>query len=204
MTPFTNDELTFLARHNFTPEEVHDGRREGKQTRESNAKNADKVLILTSTPCRAMRHRIRTRAGHCAQCNPASIAFTRKETLDGYVYIAGSLNGRLIKIGETIDVEQRARQLKADAYGGFSDWQILITARVKNRGRTEREISLRIPGKRVFNSYIKDGYERTAIEMIQCSFGNALGPFAEVVGLLFEQSYLDRWTAYEFSAPNQL
>jgi hypothetical protein len=198
MSPFTTEELAFLARHNFLPEEVHDGRRQGKRSRELQAKEAGKVLILTSTLCRAMGHRIRTRGGHCAQCKPANIAFTGRETLSGYVYIAGSLGGQLIKIGVAGDIAQRERQLKAERYGGFGDWQVLVNVWVNDCGRIEREISDRIRGERVRASYWKDGYEQTASEMIRCSFSVALKPYADVVGLLFEQSYLTQWPDYEF------
>jgi hypothetical protein len=202
MSVFTSGELAFLARHKFAEDDVYDGRGEGKRWREYQAKEAGKVLILTSVRCRAMRHRIRTRAGHCAQCNPASIAFTRRETLEGYVYIAGTLQGCLMKIGEAGDIGQRVRQLKAEAYGGFSDWRILITAWVDNRGRTEREISSRITGKRVFGGYIKDGRNQTAVEMIQCPFSAAFDAFTIVVLAMTDKQYwLRKFREYEFGGP---
>jgi T5orf172 domain len=157
MSPFTPQELAFLARHNFSEGEVYDGRGQGKRWREYQAKEAGKILMLTSVRCRSMGHRIRTRAGHCAQCNPANIGFTERETANGYVYIAGSVRGRFIKIGSTRDIEQRERQLRTERYGGASDWLVLVHDRVDNMQKVEREISDRIPGKRVFNGYIKDG-----------------------------------------------
>ena len=205
MTPFRTDELTFLRRHGFSPEEVHDGRRQGKRTRESDARQAGKVLILTSAPCRAMGHRIRTRAGHCAQCKPANIGFTTRETASGYVYIAGSMNGRLIKIGLAADMAQRERQLRAEKYGGFGDWLVLIHVPVDDCGKTEREVSSRIRGERVYNSYCKDGLEQTATEMIRCSFSSALQALIQVVGpILNEERYLHQWRDYEFKFANQL
>jgi len=141
MSPFTTAELAFLTRHNFSPDEVHDGRHQGKRTRELRAREAGKVLILTSTPCWAMGHRIRTRAGHCAQCKPANIGFTARETLSGYAYVAGSLNGRLIKIGVAGDIAQRERQLRAESYGGFADWVVLLSVWVDDSGKVERQVS---------------------------------------------------------------
>jgi hypothetical protein len=88
--------------------------------------------MLTSVRCRAIGHRIRTRGGHCAQCNPANIGFTERETANGYVYIAGSRRGRFIKIGATRDVAQRERQLRTERYGGASDWLVLVYDRVDN------------------------------------------------------------------------
>ena len=199
MSPYTDEELAFLARHHFSPEQVHDGRYQGKRTREFNAKEAGKVLILTSTPCRTMGHRIRTRAGHCAQCKPANIGFTRRETLLGYVYIAGSLRERFIKIGITEDIWQRERLLNMDRYGGTSDWVILHYNRLPNMQQVEREISSRISGERVFNGYIKDGHERIAQEIIRCSFSAAINAYADVTGSVSNKTDLLRqWSEYEF------
>jgi hypothetical protein len=76
-------ESAFLERHGFGLDEILDGRGLSKLTRERKAKEADFVLILTSVRCRAARHRIRTRAGHCAQCKPSSIGFTKRERSTG-------------------------------------------------------------------------------------------------------------------------
>src|SRR5450631_2514766 len=130
MSVFTSEERSFLSRHGFSENDVYDGRGEGKRWREYQAKEAGKILILTSARCRAIGHRIRTRAGHCAQCKPANIGFTARETATGYVYIAGTLRGQLIKIGVAGDIAQRERQLKAERYGGFGDWLVLINVRV--------------------------------------------------------------------------
>jgi hypothetical protein len=199
MTPFTASELAFLARHNFSPDEVHDGRGQNKWWRELQAKESGKILILTSVRCQAMGHRIRTRAGHCAQCKPASIGFTKRETLLGYVYIAGSLRERFIKIGVTEDIRQRERQLNTDRYGGASDWMVLHYDRLENMQRVEREIASRISGKRIFNGYIKDGHERIAEEIIQCSFSAALDAYADVTGGVGNKAeLLKQWREYEF------
>jgi T5orf172 domain-containing protein len=199
MSPFTDEERAFLSRHGFSEEEVHDGRYEGKRTREFRAKQIGKILILTSTPCRAMRHRIRTRAGHCAQCKPANIGFTARETSSGYVYIAGSLRGRLMKIGVAGDIAQRERQLRAESYGGFADWVVLVNVWVDDSGKVERQISSSIKGQRFYNSYWKDGVEQVATEMIRCSFRTALIAFTSVVGrLVNEQRILSRCSDYEF------
>lgn len=138
-----------------------------------------------------MGHRIRTRAGHCAQCNPTNIAFTARETSSGNVYIAGSLSGRVIKIGMTTDIARRQRQLRAQQYGGFSDWRVLFDVHVNDAGAVERAVSSRTIGKRVYGGYFKDGNHQMAIEVIQCSFSAAFKAFAEATG-----GFSDRVTAY--------
>jgi len=46
-------------------------------------------------------HRLRTRAGHCVQCDIKKLAFLRRHTKPAFVYIAGSLSGRVLKIGSS-------------------------------------------------------------------------------------------------------
>jgi hypothetical protein len=115
------------------------------------------------------------------------------------------MRARLIKIGVAGDIRQRERQLRAEHYGGFADWVVLINVWVKKEsGQIERQISSRIKGKRVYGGYWKDGFEKIAIEMIRSPFSAALEPFAEALGLLFEQRYLDQWPQYEFVSASQL
>ena len=119
-------------------------------------------------------HRLRTRAGHCIQCNPINIAFQRREDTPGYVYIAGSLSGRVIKIGTTGDLNQRENQMRAEGYGGSRDWIILFSAFVSKGGEFERKVSSRVKGNRVYRTYFKDGIEQGAVELHQCSYSEAL------------------------------
>jgi len=199
MSAFTEEELQFLRKHRFSEDEVHDGRFQTKTGREMAAKAAGKILVLSNTKCRAMGHRLRTRAGHCIQCNPTNIAFTARESSRGNVYIAGSLSGRVIKIGAAKDIAQRERQLRAERYGGFADWSILLHLEVDNVGKIERDISSRISGNRVFNDYVKDGREQLAIEIIRCSFSDAFRAFSECVGGIERARFwMNRNRQYEF------
>jgi hypothetical protein len=102
MTPLTEDEVHFLVLHALEPDDVHDGRGQSKRTREA---EDGKTLILASS-CR-VGHRLKTRSGHCAQCNPINIAFQDRHNSYGHVYIAGSLSGRIIKFGNAGTIEQR-------------------------------------------------------------------------------------------------
>jgi len=199
MSLFTENELRFLSKYNFSENEVYDGRYETKTSREASAKAAGKTLVLTSVPCRQMGHRIRTRKGHCAQCKPTNIAFTARETASGNVYIAGSLSGRVIKIGVTTDIPRRERQLRTQGYGGFSDWIVLIHVEVNDAGAVERAVSANIKGKRINNGYFKDGLEQMAIEVIQCSFSEAFKALADSIGGIGRPRFwLERNREYEF------
>ena len=147
-----------------------------------------------------MGHRLRTRAGHCIQCNPINIAYQRREDTPGYVYIAGSLSGRVIKIGTTKDLAQRENQMRAEGYGGSRDWIILFSVHVPKGGEFEREVSSRVRGRRVYRTYFKDNIEQGAVELHQCSFSEALRAMNERLSdaerkAVFRSNYTAR---YEF------
>jgi len=200
MSLFTASELQFLAKYHFSEDEVYDGRRQGKRSRESAAREAGLVLILTSSPCREQGHRIRTRAGHCAQCKPMNIAFTSRERASAHVYIAGSLAGQVIKIGVAGDVIRRQKQLCAEGYGGFSDWTVLICVEVDDAGAIERQVASKINGRRINNHYFKDGVSQMATEVIQCSFSAAFKALSDSVGGIgLKSHWLKRNRDYEFS-----
>src|SRR5258708_6399168 len=137
MQTFTLDELAFLNRHRIEPEDVHDGRYQSKSAWQREAKENGKILVLGS-PCRARGHRLRTRAGHCVQCDPKKIAYEARYSSPGYVYIGGSLSRRLVKIGTAVDLDQRERNLRFQLYGGLADWVILFHVRANEAGKIEQ------------------------------------------------------------------
>lgn len=177
------DEVRFLARHGYSEEDIYDGRYQSKEGRAGAAKEAGKHLVLAGVigrgNCGSMGHRLRTRAGHCIQCKPTNIAFQRREDTPGYVYIAGSLSGRIIKIGTTGDLNQRENQMRAEGYGGSKDWIVLFSLYVDRGGAFERGASDRVNGKRVYRTYTKDGIEQGAVELHLCSFSEALRAMTE-------------------------
>src|SRR5947209_3307686 len=121
----TEREIYFLSRYRLTPDDVFDGRRFSQAGAREEAKRVGAILVLGSA-CRAAGHRLRTRPGHCAQCDPKKIAYQERFANPGYVYIAGSLAGRVVKIGTCINVPQRENQIRTEGYGGQSDWVVLF------------------------------------------------------------------------------
>src|ERR1700733_4306103 len=116
---FWDDELWWLAAHGFTTEDVYDGRRQSQQRRRRGAKEAGKTLILSSVRCRAVGHRLRTRSHHCVQCSTVPLGFQQRYNSPGFVYIAGSLSGGVIKLGTAIDITRRENQLRKEGHAGL-------------------------------------------------------------------------------------
>lgn len=182
MIPFTQDELTFLERHHLRPEDVHDGRRQTKSAWQKEAKDLGKKLVY-DTLCRAEGHRLKTRSGgHCVQCDPKKIAYQNRFSNPGYVYIAGSLSGRVVKIGTAGDVDQRQRKLRGEHYGGFADWVIVYHMKVSEGGRIEQNALAKLLNFKFVKPYIKDGAVQEAGEMLKCSFGTVLKALSNANG----------------------
>jgi hypothetical protein len=177
---FWDDELRWLARHGFSTDDVYDGRGQSQRARRRGAKDVGKTLVLGSV-CQH-GHRLKTRSHHCVQCNPINLAFQQRYRSPGYVYVAGSLSGRVIKIGTARDISQRENQLRSERHAGLGDWEVLFFIRVTEAGRVEHEASERLASRRVYRQYIKDGICQMATEVIQCSFSAGLKAVTEVVG----------------------
>jgi T5orf172 domain len=170
----TESEILFLGRHGLTPDDVFDGRYLSRDDARWRAKELGKTLVLGS-PCRAKGHRLRTRPGHCAQCDPKKIAYQQRFSAPAFVYIAGSLTGRVVKIGSCIDVPQREHQMQAESYGGYCDWKVLFhTVSIPEAGRIEHNARSSLHSYRINGPYYKDGSRQIADELLKCSFGEAL------------------------------
>jgi hypothetical protein len=180
--PLTDDELGFLSLHGFNREDVHDGRHQSKSSREEAAKREGKPLILTSVVCRAAGHRIRTRGGHCFQCNPLRLVYQIRHGEPAFVYVAGSLTGQLIKIGSAGDIPTRQRKLRYDQYAGFADWKIMFSVWANEAGKVESDASARIADRRTYQPYFKDGVEQVAVEAFRCRFSTAVKAVKESLG----------------------
>jgi hypothetical protein len=175
----TQDEIYFLSRYNLTPDDVFDGRAYSQAGARQMAKELGKTLVLGS-PCGAAGHGLRTRLGHRAQCDPKKIAYQQRFSSPGYVYIAGSLAGQVVKIGSCINVPQREHQIRAEAYGGQSDWEVIFhTIHLNDAGRIEHNARSSLYRWRISRPYYKDGFRQRADELLKCSFSVALKALTE-------------------------
>lgn len=199
---FTETERAFLARHGYVPDDVFDARGYSQEGWKMLAKRAGKDVVLGSR-CRKAGHRLRTRGGHCFQCDPKKIAWVVRETARGQVYIAGSLESRLIKIGSCFDWEQRLRQENAEGYGGCHDWRLLTFMTVDNMGTVERSARTKLWRYKVSRPYWKDGARQYAEEIFTCSYSLAADALAAVSQPLNAKYISSRRGEYEFEPVDQ-
>ena len=59
----------------------------------------EKWIAIGVTPCKKSGHTMRTKLGHCIQCNLLSNSFLLRHINVGEIYIAGTKSGHFLKIG---------------------------------------------------------------------------------------------------------
>lgn len=122
------------------------------------------------TPCFKNNHTLRTKSGHCIQCDTKKIAFQLRSQSKAHVYIAGSVKGRLIKVGTSIDLEDRVFKINTYQYGGYKDWRLLASAFLDKSGRIENHIHQQLKDFQVNGSYWREGREQQCYELFRCDF----------------------------------
>ena len=195
----TSVELQFLVGLGRDADDVFDARGLPQWLWKERAKEAGKDIVLGSR-CRKAGHRLRTRGGHCVQCDTSKLGFTTRYSSTGWVYVAGSLQARLMKIGMCVDYDQRERQMRAERYGECGDWRILYYVKVHKAGEVERSAHDRLRRYVVNRTYYKGGVGQEAIELLACSYSQAeeaLNTAIEGRTLLNFGSRGD-WKQYEF------
>ena len=146
--------------------------------------NEEKHLAYNTRSCSAnSSHNFKTNAGHCPQCNTAVIAFSLREYLTGFIYLAGSKKGELIKIGLTNEIAGRIKTLNSaeSKYGGYEDWEILFHVKADSAGKVERMIQEKLKKYEDSRQYEKSGNLQSAKELFRCSFKTAKSAFLDVL-----------------------
>jgi len=138
MAKLTKEQRAFLKRMNIPLSKVGDY--EGWKTAAYRAemKVQDQLLAIGVTPCNKAGHTMRTRKGHCAQCDPKQLGYLMRYDVSGEVYVATSSIG-YIKVGSGKDASQRLINLNSYNYGGASDWRLEIVRPCTHANRAEVE-----------------------------------------------------------------
>jgi hypothetical protein len=168
----TPTELNFLSSQGLGPDDVMDVRGMPqwlwfKRIEEEN------MTVALGSRCRAAGHRLRSRRGHCVQCDTSKLSFVARYSADQYVYIAGSRLAKLMKFGTCRDCAQREKQLRAERYGGVGDWRMVYSVEVRNAGAVEDAARSRLSRYAVSSDYWKNNSRQTASEVLRCAFSQA-------------------------------
>ena len=166
MAELTKEQITFLKRHSIAPAQIFDASTtKNKTARISQMDALELSFYFSGAACQKGGHTLRTKSGHCIQCDTSKIAYQLRHSSAGFVYLAYSKNNKLAKVGFTKSSPQdRAVILRKEQYANVSDWVIKRKFKFeKNAGREEFAIHS------LLEDYLKPiTYEKQRGIMVEC------------------------------------
>lgn len=149
---------------------------------------------------------MRTSGGHCAQCDPSKLAFQERYRSEAYVYIAGSQDQRILKVGYSDNPTWRIDHLSAIRYGAATDWLLLYYVRCKRAGAIEHTLLARHRADSVFREYWKDRKYQECFELLRCDYSELRNDLFEILGEAEMQNVWERrtlTTEYNFGTKDE-
>lgn len=116
----------------------------------------------------------------------------------GYVYIAGSLSHRVLKIGTTVNIRQQERRLQRTAYGSIEDWVLLYYVWVEEGGRIEHDARRALKRYRQLRMYDKEGHRQKGREIVNCRFDIALEALTALLDDAQRADAVKSWRTFEY------
>lgn len=177
MTRLSREEISFLKSQGISLNEVFDATGLKRNEYIERMKTGNYTVACGTKPCKAGSHRLRTRSGHCMQCNPVSYVYSIRHHSNQYLYIAYSSLSNLVKIGVTANLSQREAALKKQKYGGWGDWKIISFKKILNAGVVESKIHSKLKSFQFKSSTYKDSHDQETYELFSCSLSEATSAF---------------------------
>jgi hypothetical protein len=169
MTKATAEQIRFLQAQAIPLSRLFDATGMSRAVYQAAMKELEMVVAVGVSPCKEAGHTLRTRAGHCAQCNTHALAFLLRHDEPGEVYIATSAKMHLLKIGTSQYSLARMSNLNSYGYGGATDWSVHSNQSCKKAGRVEFMAHGLLHNHRVSRSYTKTGYTVECQELFSCT-----------------------------------
>lgn len=167
------EQKAFLEEHGIPLSKVFNAKGIPSSRYKAIMKAGDFLLAYGVTPCRRGAHTLRTRHGHCVQCDTKHIAYIRRYSEPGYVYLAYAKSKNLVKVGASIDPNVRESHLNCYAYGGASDWVVIETFYTKDYAKHEHLAHQHLTAHRTTGKYFDRGGWIECNELYTCSVAEA-------------------------------
>ena len=139
----TREQLHFLHSQDLSEEDTFDALGMTQSTYYPIMKKANKLIAYNTKPCKN-GHTMRTRSGHCPQCNTAYLKFIQRSNDGGFVYIAISQRSKLCKVGLTHAIAVREESLNRTYYANLDDWNIRFAIKSEYAGKIEELVKMRL------------------------------------------------------------
>lgn len=175
MSKITSEQLSFLKSQGISLSLVVDAGNLSKSAREKFMNESGHKFYYGGAACKAAGHTLRSKAGHCIQCDTSNIAYQLRSSAAGYVYLAHSPRNGFVKIGfSEIDPYSRVIWLQSSAYGDVNDWNIKRSVKIlKDAGKCEFEIHAALEKWRKPIVYKKNGEAVECREIFSCQLSEA-------------------------------
>jgi T5orf172 domain len=188
MADLTDDELRFLYTQRIDESAVMDCSLMRPHRYKWAMEEEGYLWCISPTYC-YNGHRLRSRPGHCIQCDTSRIAFVKRHHDAAYIYIAGSLASKVVKVGNAIWPERRVGALNTRYYGGITDWVMLYHIKFESAGKIEFETHGRLYG-----------YRCGVTEIFRCNYELARKALAEAsAAYTGTDEWERRWAVISYS-----
>jgi hypothetical protein len=174
VTKLTDEQKRFLTSQQILERAVFDAAGMPPRFYRPLMEREEKLFVIGVSPCLQRGHTMRTRAGHCVQCDTKKIAFITRYFQRAYVYIAGSRRTKLVKLGSSRTPWNREAIINQLGYGGISDWRLLYYAQFANAGKVEFTAHRTLAGYSTPRFYTREYAEVECREIFRCNYEKAL------------------------------
>lgn len=159
----------FLVKYDIEVTDVFDASGMKKKEWREAIEGTDYKLIMNAGFCNKEFHNLKTRAGHCAICNPRNLRLQERYYESGYIYIAHSETLDLIKIGVSNDPDNRIRVMNDQGYGDFNDWTLEYNEYLSKPYQIESAAHNYLNDYRFDITFERLGITETSREIFDCS-----------------------------------
>lgn len=181
MTELTDEQIEFLGYHGIPLDRVFDA--SGMRTKDYKdvMRQRESWVAYGVTPCKEAGHTLRSRAGHCIQCDPAKITYIKKHVQGGLIYVAWSESKGLVKVGVTNSTQKRVGLLKSEMYGSASDWKLVRAWESDRAGKVEAEAHRQLQPYASDACYLKNDMLTECAELFKCSSQHAVEIISQIL-----------------------
>jgi hypothetical protein len=179
----TDEQKRFLIQQRISLSAIFDATGMRPNDYKAAMKAEEKFFAIGVTPCMSAGHTLRSRSGHCIQCDTSTIAFILRYYKDGYLYVFASPSLKMLKIGFSTDPTDRERTVNSFAYGGASDWGKIAHLRCKNAAQAEFSVHEKLSPFLAPQTYFANGRKTDCREIFSCSYSTVKTAIIEAVGL---------------------
>jgi hypothetical protein len=178
----TLDQRKFLIHHGIPVAQAFNTNGSPVSAYKQRMKDEGYLVAYGVAPCARGGHTLRTRHGHCVQCDSKHIAYILRHSQPGHVYLAHSPSTGLFKVGASVDPDVRKTNLNVNQYGGASDWVIQVSKFTNNYAKYEHLVHEKLDTYRAQGKYYDRGGWIDCAELYRCSLAVAQTAFRSVMG----------------------